>query len=261
MLIIRKGYLNTAVGQLHYRACGQSSRPPLVLLHQTPSTSAMYEKLMLALAEDYWLIAPDTPGFGQSAPLPEPASINGYANILLAGLAALNIHECFLFGHHTGASVAVQIAFNRPQFVSKLALSGPPLLTKEQITFFQNSLPALALDEDGRLLQTMYQHFSQKDATLPEAIKLRETLSALAARDHYQAAYQAVFDHDFAGQLGALTGPILLMAGEYDSLIACLEPSYRLAPQADMHVIPGAGSYLCEQNVAQVAQLLRDFFN
>lgn len=260
MTFIRKGYVDTPSGQLHYRECGQQNKPALVLLHQTPSSSAMYETLMPHLAADYWLIAPDTPGFGQSSALLEPPSVSGYAKAIYSGLKTLGIEHCFLFGHHTGASLAVQLTFEHPAFITKCALSGPPLLTEAQIGTLKSTLPQRTLTDDGRFLQTLYQRFGQKDATLSPALKLRETLSALQAWDSYHAAYQAVFAHDFGAQLAALACPILLISAENDALRDCLEPSLALAQQGEMCVIENAGSYLCEQNSSELAALLQDFF-
>jgi len=46
--MIRKGYVNTSGGQCHYRYI-KGRGTPIVFLHQTPSSSLMFEKLMYAL--------------------------------------------------------------------------------------------------------------------------------------------------------------------------------------------------------------------
>src|SRR5262245_13075555 len=52
-----------------YREGGESAAPALLLLHGFPSSSAQYQSLMERLEGRYYVIAPDYPGFGQSAPL------------------------------------------------------------------------------------------------------------------------------------------------------------------------------------------------
>lgn len=52
---------------LFYREAGSPDRPTIVLLHGFPSSSHMYRNLIPLLADKYHVIAPDYPGFGQSA--------------------------------------------------------------------------------------------------------------------------------------------------------------------------------------------------
>src|SRR5690606_14891693 len=54
--------------RIHYRRAG--SGPPLVLLHASPSSSRVQIPLLRAWADDFTVIALDTPGFGLSDPLP-----------------------------------------------------------------------------------------------------------------------------------------------------------------------------------------------
>ncbi|MGZ7144859.1 alpha/beta fold hydrolase, partial [Streptococcus pyogenes] len=58
--------------QVHYRRSGQG--PALVLLHQSPQSSRELAALMQRWSVHFTLIAPDTPGYGQSDPL-GPASL------------------------------------------------------------------------------------------------------------------------------------------------------------------------------------------
>ena len=65
---IVKGYVDTPHGQVHYRSSpGPPEGTPLVLFHQTASSSAMYEALIGELGDAFWFFAPDTPGFGGTA--------------------------------------------------------------------------------------------------------------------------------------------------------------------------------------------------
>ena len=54
--------------------------------------------------------------------------------------------------------------------------------------------------------------------------------------------------------------PTLVMAGEHDSLRACVEPAWRALPNGQMCILPGAGTYVCERQTEAVAALLREFF-
>jgi alpha/beta hydrolase fold len=52
---------------LFYREAGASTGAVVVLLHGFPTSSHMFRNLIPALADRYHVIAPDYPGFGQSA--------------------------------------------------------------------------------------------------------------------------------------------------------------------------------------------------
>lgn len=50
---------------IFYREMGSTNKPVLLLLHGFPSASHMFRDLMPLLSEQFRLIAPDHPGFGQ----------------------------------------------------------------------------------------------------------------------------------------------------------------------------------------------------
>jgi pimeloyl-ACP methyl ester carboxylesterase len=52
--------------RVFYRAAGPADGPTLLLLHGFPTASHMFRDLIPLLADNYRIIAPDLPGFGQS---------------------------------------------------------------------------------------------------------------------------------------------------------------------------------------------------
>jgi pimeloyl-ACP methyl ester carboxylesterase len=70
--------------EVFFREAGDSTKPTLLLLHGFPSSSHMFRDLIPQLADRFHLIAPDIPGFGQSA---APARANfSYTFDNLAGV-------------------------------------------------------------------------------------------------------------------------------------------------------------------------------
>jgi len=49
-----------------YREAGSPDNPTIVLLHGFPSSSHQYRKVLSELSDNFHLIAPDYPGFGNS---------------------------------------------------------------------------------------------------------------------------------------------------------------------------------------------------
>lgn len=259
--MIERGYVRTRAGQVHFRSAGERrpGRLPLVLLHQTASSSAMYERLMAELAGELWLFAPDTPGFGGTEALPERGSIPRYAEVLLEALDRAEIGECFLFGHHSGASIAVQIAHDHPSRVARLVLSGPPLLTRAELEAIVPTVCPVSLDKEGGHLLAVWRRIRAKDPTAPLPLSHREAVLNLTAGVRYPEAYEAVFAHDLGSQLRALTCPTLVVVGEEDTIRGSAEPAARLLRDGRLVVFPRGGTYVCDREPAMVAGALRAF--
>ena len=52
--------------RVFYREAGSPEKPAILLLHGFPSSSHMFRELMPELADEFHLIAPDFPAFGQT---------------------------------------------------------------------------------------------------------------------------------------------------------------------------------------------------
>ena len=259
--VIRRGYADVGSGQVHYRWAGNTANPIVVLLHQSPSSSAMYEALMVELAGQFYVVAPDTPGFGQSDPiqLDRPVTITDYAAVVGQFIAQLN-RPVVLFGHHTGAAIAAQIAADNPTLVQKLALSGPTLLNEQQ----RKNLPGMAspfpLQEDGQHLQQMWQRLRGKDASAELTLSQRELLLAFTCGENYSASYEAVSQHAFADLLPRIKCPTLVYAATGDGLAGSVAPTLELLANGRGYSgsLPGK-TYVCEQHAQQVAEILQNF--
>lgn len=258
---VSRGYTTVSFGQIHYRYAGTAHRPVLVLLHQTPSTSAMYEDLLSALAHDYRLFAPDTPGMGLSDPVAGEMTIDALASGLIEFLDELGIDRCFVFGHHTGAAIATQLAADHPNRVDALALSGPTLIDAT----LRAKLPEVAatppIDDAGGHLVKRWRGICRMDRDVPLEIAQRETLSAIALDDRYSAAYEAVMAHDVERALAALTCPVLVFAGTRDVLHPQLNAALALLANGSKREIADAGTFVCETHCHEVAALLCEFFS
>ncbi len=117
-----RGYVSTALGQVHY--CREGSGKPLLLLGSSGRSSRMYVPLASLLAPGRDVIAPDTPGFGMSDPLPAGASIEAIAGCFITLLDALGIERCDIYGLHTGNKIATAMAVRWPDRVGRIILAG-----------------------------------------------------------------------------------------------------------------------------------------
>jgi len=259
---IIKGYVDTSGGQIHYRmTTPRSDGLPLVLFHQIASSSAMYEALMAELGDDFWMFAPDVPGFGKSFSPPAGPSVEHYARVLHESLQAMGITECWMFGHHFGATLAVQMSHVHPHFARKLVLSGPPYLSPEATAALANDIyvqPMLMQADGGHLIHA-WKRILSRDSTAPLALSHREAVLTLQA-ERFHEAYQSAFEYDFARTLSTIECTVLLMAGEFDTLHSALEPASAVVKRCIVRVVPKGTNYMCDLEPEAVADILREFF-
>ena len=110
---VRRAFVDVPFGQMHYRYAG--SGPRLVLFHASPGSSKQLEPLIALLARDFTVVAPDTPGNGDSSPLPVQApAIEEYARAMIEFFNALDIDSAHVYGTHTGACLGSELALLAP---------------------------------------------------------------------------------------------------------------------------------------------------
>lgn len=106
--------------EVFYREAGKPENPTLVLLHGFPSSSHQYRKLLTALGDEYHLIAPDYPGFGDSEfPSREDYeyTFNNLAATIDALLIGLELDSYVLMIQDYGAPIGLRIASKHPEKV------------------------------------------------------------------------------------------------------------------------------------------------
>src|SRR5262245_17578363 len=91
------------------RESGDPSRPTVVLLHGFPSSSHQFVRLLDRLAGRWHVVAPDYPGFGQSDPLPSPATFDRLADVIAAVIDRLGIDRYALYMFDFGAPVGFRV--------------------------------------------------------------------------------------------------------------------------------------------------------
>jgi pimeloyl-ACP methyl ester carboxylesterase len=132
---VRRGFFDGRFGQLHYRRTSPAQplgmRPPVVLLHQSPLSGRMFSELLPVLGSDRVVLAPDTPGYGESDAPPRVPSLADYGDALHDFIADLK-EPVDLVGYHTGALIAADIAARYPRSVRRLVLISVPVFTAER---------------------------------------------------------------------------------------------------------------------------------
>jgi len=110
---------------IFYREDGDPRAPKLVLLHGYPSSSHQYRNLIPALAGRFHVIAPDYPGFGNSA-TPDPRAFaytfDHLAAITQAFLTKVGFTRFGLYMQDYGGPVGFRLLTGRPESVDWLII-------------------------------------------------------------------------------------------------------------------------------------------
>ena len=118
---VRRGFVQGPDGNIEYMEGG--SGPPLILLHQAPSSCALFREAIPLLADDFRAIAMSQPGFGESdAPPVAYGSVHEYARAVMWLLDGLGIERASVLGTLTSSLTALEVAAAWPERVDRLVL-------------------------------------------------------------------------------------------------------------------------------------------
>lgn len=239
--MIRKAYTDCSAGQIHYRYRPGGAATPIVFLQQTASSSRMYERLMEALPAGRPLFALDTPGFGGSFDPPGEPGLAAYADWLLEAIDGLGLEHFHVFGHHTGACIAVEFGARHPSRTTSLAMVGPlPLTAEERHQFSLHFGSPIAPVADGSHLLQTWRYLADLGADADLELHHRELLDTVRAWRGRAQAYRAVWAQDWTALYLAVRCPILLLCAEDDVLYPYFARAGELRPDAASCVLRGA---------------------
>jgi len=106
---------------MRYRTAGRSG-PVLVLIHGITSSSRTWEPVLGALGRRHRVIAPDLLGHGESAKPRGDYSLGAYASGVRDLLAVLGHERATVVGHSLGGGIAMQFAYQFPEWLERLVL-------------------------------------------------------------------------------------------------------------------------------------------
>ena len=103
-----------------YRIAGEG--PPVALIHGITSDSAAWREVMRRLSQSYTVIAPDLLGHGASAKPQGDYSLGAYASGVRDLLGLLGFEHATVVGHSLGGGIAMQLAYQFPEYCERLVL-------------------------------------------------------------------------------------------------------------------------------------------
>jgi pimeloyl-ACP methyl ester carboxylesterase len=251
MAKIKKGYADTPHGQIHYRCIASNSpnslsKPVLIFLHKSASSSVSMELLTNHYAAlDYDTYAPDMPGFGGSFDPDEATEktikeqgtkwyCNLYAEIFTTLGIWSKVRGAHLLGHHSGASLALELANLHPEVVRTLNMVGPSIMSiEEQNTMKEKLLHAFNKPVvSGAHLLATWQYLGRNGVTAAGltteppvsctseelALWQREAIDHIRAWKGRLQIYSAVFSQQTEDVLRGVNCPTMACCAQDDVL-------------------------------------------
>ncbi|WP_050928271.1 alpha/beta fold hydrolase [Aestuariivita boseongensis] len=246
----------------------------VLAIHCTLAHSGVWRGLLREMPDDITIHAIDLPSHGRSADW--KASDGDFQDVSAAGARALFDRPMDLLGHSFGATIALRLAAERPDLVRSLtliepvffavaALDAPEALEKHNADAqpFFDLYAAGDITQAARLFNRMWADpTSPRWPDLPEA-----TRAAMVRAIHVVVASDAAIFHDRMGLLkpggmSQLTAPTRLMRGSntHEVIGVINDGLARRMPNAESHVVEGAGHMLPITHPAETAAHLRALF-
>lgn len=205
------------------------------------------------------LIAVDLPGFGMSFRPEGWPSMAQYCRWVLDALDALGVGKMHLVGHHTGASLATEMARQISQRVLSLMLCGPVCFTPEESLRFRGDFEtALEPAEDGSHLLLNWRYTAENNPGVPASVIHEQALDMMAAWRARPQAYVAVAEYDFASVFAALATPTLILSAAGDYFESHVERCLALRPGIPVVQVEG-GNLATELDPAGIEQRITAF--
>lgn len=234
----------------------------VLLLHGWGASSALYRSIIDRLSVRRRVIAPDFPGFGETAEPDRPWEVRDFADFALKLIDRLGLKKVMLLGHSHGGRVALDIAA-RDEL--------PFILTRMVLMDAAGILPKKTMRQ--KLRQGQYKIARTILSWKPVRVLYPDALENLR-RSHGSADYQnasplmrqtlvKVVNTSMEWAMPRVTVPTLLLWGEDDTAtpISDGERMEQLIPGSGLARIPGAGHFCYVDRWPQVARVLDAFLD
>jgi len=126
--------------RLHYQDYGTANRPPLLCLHGGAAHGHWFDFIAPGFTRDYYVIALDQRGHGDSAwANPPEYSYERYAADLAEVVEKLDLRDFVLVGHSMGGTVSLEYAARYPGRVGRLVIVDSTLqMTLDRVAALRN---------------------------------------------------------------------------------------------------------------------------
>ncbi len=245
---------------MHYRRFGDSG-PDLVLLHEAPLSSVVFDKCLPILGRSARAVAFDLPGYGASDPPSHAPTIKEYSNLVIEAIELLGIEDFALAGVHTGAAIGAElISQDEDSQVTHAIFTGMPLLDADHKAAIESRIVPPQPNPDGSHMEKVW---AARQQTVGESgdFELCQlgAIDILSVYERYDWGIRATIDHDAAPALKVLKCPVLFLNGAGDRMAKSDEAAAALVPDAKLEINPDMGSQIPWHEPDYYARVLLEF--
>lgn len=266
---------------IFYRETGQADKPTLVLFHGFPSASHMFRDLIPMLAEDFHIIAPDYPGFGQSDS-PDRAqfsyTFDHITDIMEKFLDHVGVDRFYMYVFDYGAPIGFRIAARHPERILGIISQNGNVYQEglgskwaKRAEYWQH--PTQELREQYKsafapeTVIGQYTFGTEKDTVSPDGYSL-DLYYAQVIPDYAEKQSDLIFDYqnnvkrypEFQSYLREYQPPLLAVWGKNDPsfIPAGAEAFLRDVPDAEIHLV-NSGHFALESCCDEIASYIQNW--
>jgi len=214
----------------------------LVFVHGFMGGSAQWTSQREFFNEQYNVVTPDLPGFGENSSMTAPDQIRDYASFVLDHLTQKGIERFHLVGHSMGGMIVQEMVASAPQRIKKLVLYGTGavgLLPDRFETMEVSKQRALSDGPIATARRISATWFLQRSAA-----GAYEDCAEIAERASLQAicaGLDAMKNWSAVDRLCDIASPTLVLWGDNDRTYSWTqtEQLWQAIPDASLGVVPG----------------------
>lgn len=264
---------------IFYRTAGKQGKPTLVLFHGFPSASHMFRDMMPMLEDDFYMIAPDYPGFGQSD-APDRAAFSytfdHIADIMEAFLDQIGAERFYMYVFDYGAPIGFRIAARHPNRILGIVSQNGNVYREglgkkwgARAEYWEN--PTAELREQYKnafapdTVIGQYTFGTEEGTVSPDGYSL-DLYYSQVIQDYAEKQSDLIFDYQsnvklypaFQKYLRTCKPPLLAVWGKNDPsfIPAGAEAFLQDVPDAEIHLVD-SGHFALESRCGEIAEYIK----
>jgi len=206
-----------------YNDDGQIEAAVVIFIHGFPLNKSMWDSQLVALKDDYRVIAYDIRGHGNSDAGDEDFSIDLFANDLISFMDSLKIRKAIVCGLSMGGYIAINAIGNYPERFDALILSDTqcfadtPEVRENRLSTIENIRKNGLEDYAHESIKNLFAPVSllSKDA---EIASVREMIINTSKQSIFNSLHALAIRKDTSGILSHIKVPVLILVGDEDEI-------------------------------------------
>ena len=223
--------------------------PAIVFLHGHPFSRAMWASQLETLSDEFRVVAPDLPGYGESGTVDQIMSMRRFAETVVELLDDLEIARATVVGLSMGGLVAMELGLGYPERVAGLVLAATTAAPPTEEDVERRRRAAAEIDAHGMLghtadmLPRLFGPAASRDPGL--TVPIVETMLRTNPLGAAAALRGRAERPDYERLLGDLGPPALVVAGDRDaySTKEVTDQLVAALPAPEVLILPGVGHF------------------